>query len=354
MRSLLAITVLIGHAPFGPVFVGGKLAVQIFYMISGFLIAHAIRHNPAYADPWAFWANRALRIYPIYFGVLLLTLVYVGQVDRTIFDFYPGLPTAAQVLLAVSNVTIVGQDWVMFSGVADGHLAFFTNFRTSTPQLWNGLLVPQAWTLGVELMFYALAPFVLRNAKLMCALIVLSCAVRFVTMKLVFGWEDPWTYRFFPSELALFLLGALSNRWLLPFWKSSIKNVSSTVWPTLATVTLIAVCLFYRDIPADTFVRTGLLLGLCATLLPLSFIFQQTSRVDRYIGELSYPIYIAHMLVVWVTAAGLLRLGIEMGALPQTLIVIVATLLLSHALNVVIASPIERLRARIRSAPAAA
>ena len=178
LKTLLAITVIIDHSPYGKAFVGGQFAVQLFYIISGFLIAHVLRTNPAYKNPFKFYLNRSLRIYPIYFAVSIATIIYIYAVDRSIFLFYFEIPAAAKLLLAVSNLTIFGQDWVMFSGIREGDLVFLVDFRKSIPQLWSGLLIPQAWTLGVELTFYAIAPFILRNTRLTILLLLLSCSIR--------------------------------------------------------------------------------------------------------------------------------------------------------------------------------
>ena len=50
----------------------------------------------------------------------------------------------------------------------------------------------------------------------MIGLLVAALALRVVLLKMVVGWSDPWSYRFFPTELALFLLGSASWHWLLP------------------------------------------------------------------------------------------------------------------------------------------
>ena len=85
----------------------------------------------------------------------------------------------------------------MFPSVSGGHLAFCPNFGQSDPQLWKFLLVPQAWTLGVELSFYALAPFIVRRWKTLdCPL---CCAWIARTAGAVFGLVyDPWNYQFSP------------------------------------------------------------------------------------------------------------------------------------------------------------
>jgi peptidoglycan/LPS O-acetylase OafA/YrhL len=79
LRFILAITVVIAHSSpiFGFTFVGGQIAVQSFYMISGFYMTLILNEkyvgtNSSYK---LFISNRFLRLYPIYGMVLLLTIV---------------------------------------------------------------------------------------------------------------------------------------------------------------------------------------------------------------------------------------------------------------------------------------
>jgi peptidoglycan/LPS O-acetylase OafA/YrhL len=201
IRTVLALAVVFTHSPWlkGYVFVGGRYAVQLFYIISGFLICHVLHRNPAYRDPLRFYASRALRLYPVYYVVLALSLVAVLGANRKFFDLYEKIPPSAAALLAVTNVTLLGQDWVLFSGVSEGKLVFEPEpFKGSGILLLNGLLVPQAWTLGVELSFYLVAPFLLRNRRLMLGILFLSLLLRVVLVVDGLGRKDPWTYRFFP------------------------------------------------------------------------------------------------------------------------------------------------------------
>ena len=349
LRTLLAITVIFAHSPYGTMFVGGRLAVQIFYVMSGFLIAHVLRTNPTYANPVKFYINRSLRIYPIYYIVAAMALIYVTAIDRSVLDLYYRIPFVAKLMLIISNLTVLGQDWVMFSGVVNGELRFVSSFKDSDVPLWKGLLIPQAWTLGVELTFYAMAPFVLRYAHLTFLLLLLSCFIRYLTIKSGVGLNDPWTYRFFPSELALFLLGALSNRYLLPYWQKAILNRRLVRLPQIASAILIACCIFFAKIPMNVPIKNVILVGLCVTLLPLTFIFQQISKNDKVVGELSYPIYIVHTLVIAITASLLSMLNLKLDSLVQTMISIFASCLLAYGLNKMVSRPVEYIRTRIRS-----
>src|SRR5204862_818190 len=80
LRFMLALAVASGHAGgfFGTdiyPMVAGNIAVQIFYMISGFLIALIL--SGKYADTpqgnWIFYSNRAGEIYVPYLAILAVT-----------------------------------------------------------------------------------------------------------------------------------------------------------------------------------------------------------------------------------------------------------------------------------------
>src|SRR5581483_8309273 len=160
----------------------------------------------------------------------------------------------------LSNLLLLGQDWVMFLGVQDGRLAFFSDFKRSDPMLYTGLLVPQAWTLGVELSFYLIAPWVLKDVRRVLALLSLSLALRVALVLTGIGLQDPWTYRFFPTELALFLVGALAQRYLLPFWEKFLKG-SPVRWEMIGTLLLVIVSIVYSWIPVPEAWRLGLFLS---------------------------------------------------------------------------------------------
>ncbi|MFZ6693377.1 acyltransferase family protein [Undibacterium sp. SXout20W] len=73
LRTLFAIAVVFAHC-YGFLLVGGRNAVQLFYMISGFLISFVLIEQRAYLRMKTFYINRFLRLYPVYFVVALMTL----------------------------------------------------------------------------------------------------------------------------------------------------------------------------------------------------------------------------------------------------------------------------------------
>ncbi len=307
LRTLFAITVVFAHSPLngGFVFVGGRNAVQLFYMISGFLISYIISTNRAYRNPYRFYLNRALRLYPIYLVVALLALLGVVFAKPKFFELYAQIPIAADMLLLFSNLFLIGQDWVMFAGIDNGQLVFAPDFTRSDVLLFEGLLVPQAWTLGVEISFYLIAPCILHKRRLVILLLLLSLLIRLLLITLGVGGNDPWTYRFFPAELALFLLGVLAEQYLLPWWKGVIATNNLPWLPSVATFALVALALGFTLLPFTQVVSSLLLFLVFFLLLPLTFLYQNNSPTDRAVGELSYPLYVGHLLVISSLGTGL-------------------------------------------------
>ena len=352
LRTLLALSVVFNHSAWGAgyVFVGGPNAVQLFYMISGFVITHVLTTVPRYAELRTFYASRALRLYPVYYAVAALALLWLAAAQRDFFGVYREMPPSAAAFLTLVNGTLFGQDWVLFLGVRDGHLAPFLDFRASPVQLWQGLIVPPAWTLGVELGFYLVAPFFVRRPRLAIGVLVLSLAARAVAIAHGWGAQDPWTYRFLPFELALFLTGMVAYQHLLPAWKRVVPGAHLDAVARAATWAAWLACAAYFTVPVPEATKRLAVYAIVALLMPLAFLYQRRSRLDQWVGELSYPLYVGHYLVMWVCTAAFARYGPQAGS-ARVALYVAAALAFAVALNHVIARPVERRRALLRGQP---
>ena len=139
VRFLLASAVVLGHAGY----VGFLLpyyAVQAFFVISGFYMALI---QPKYEGRIGyFYLNRYLRIAVSYWIVSIVTIIFLRQMANFPLAEKHFIPP----LLALSNLSIFGQDVVNF-------------FTVNGEEATHWLLIPQAWSLGTELLFYAFVPF---------------------------------------------------------------------------------------------------------------------------------------------------------------------------------------------------
>jgi peptidoglycan/LPS O-acetylase OafA/YrhL len=361
IRLLLALSVVLNHTEplFGFSLIGGKVAVQTFFIVSGFYMTMIlnekyIKENNSY---WLFLTNRLMRLFPVYWVVLALTVFFsiiLGAFinELPVFDVYGrylhNMNLSTFAFLVLTNILLFGQDVVMFLGldISTGDLFFTKDFRQSDPMLYNFLFIPQAWTIGLELMFYLIAPFLLRRKLwVIVSLILVSLGLR-LFMHSQGLTNDPWTYRFFPSELAFFLLGTLSYhlyRRVSAMKVSSFLSYSSLFF-------LLSFILSYSFLPRWfefnlfflPFDRKELLFFTSITvLLPLIFQLSKRWKVDSYIGELSYPIYISHMLVLMAVTKLNLHLSFGLGV-P----VVLGTLVLSVGLNELVAKKVEVVRQR--------
>ena len=308
IRTLLAFFVVIAHTEpfFGFTFMGGDKAVELFFIISGFYMAMILNEKYLGEGSYSlFIKNRFLKIYPTYWVVFTMTLcafillITVFKNDagfRFYIDNYDRFDTTTLLFLILSNLIIFGQDILMFLGIDQlGHLFFSNNVFAEKIQLHNGLFVPQAWTLGIELTFYLIAPFLVRKSILwIVLLLLLSFSVRYM-IYYDFGLKyDPWTHRFFFSELGLFLMGVLAYR------IGKLYQINNSKIFLFLYFIIIGNLIFYEllDKMMDTAVHAWAFYLLFTISLPFIFTYYKSSKIDRFIGELSYPIYISHVMII--------------------------------------------------------
>ncbi len=346
IRTLLAITVVINHvAPlYGLVFTDAYMAIKIFFIISGFYMSLIL--NEKYNGPgsyWLFMSNRLLRLFPTYWATLIasvvVSLVFYGLFSSSLLlgpwlTKIHELSARSIALLATANLSIVGQDSLFFTRIdpATGGISFILDAVNQATPSWIYLVIPQAWTLSLEIMFYALAPLLVRRriAAVACV-IAASFAVR-----AAIGFEglpfDPWKQRFFPAEIGFFLLGTLSYAIY-----AKIKTASPPRRLELFILSgYLVFLLTYQFLPGNLVKE---FFTYAATVLGLPFIFNYSKKIkwDRMIGELSYPIYIVHWSVIAVTR-------FFFGTAHLTELAIVFSIAASVALNVFFVNRIELYR----------
>src|SRR4051794_14807155 len=182
IRILLALAVLLrAHSTllFGIPMIDGGRAVQGFYVISGFYMALVL--NEKYARSARgyreFLGQRMLRLLPAYWVCAIAALILGATGWGTIlpaagstppFTFWQQhagqLPGYQLVYLVLSQVFLFGQDWTLFMRLGtDGAFHFARNFHEYPDAPFQFLLVAPAWSLGVELAFYLIAPFLVRR-----------------------------------------------------------------------------------------------------------------------------------------------------------------------------------------------
>jgi peptidoglycan/LPS O-acetylase OafA/YrhL len=86
IRLILALSVLLNHTwPDAYLLASGRIPVQLFFIISGFLISYILVEKNFYTSIFDFYINRILRIYPLYIFVATLTFLFLLQTKGIIF-----------------------------------------------------------------------------------------------------------------------------------------------------------------------------------------------------------------------------------------------------------------------------
>jgi peptidoglycan/LPS O-acetylase OafA/YrhL len=328
LRLFLALSVALGHFGLPLGVPTSDVAVQSFYVISGFYMALVLNEKYGPNSYWLFISNRVLRLWPAYFVVLALSMVVADNWKPIL-----SLDWLSLAYFAASQLLIVGQELYFFLLVNHGTLTSTIHPAGTPGLLYTFAPIPQAWTLALEIYFYLLAPFIVRRGPgVIAAILVLSLLQR-LALQWAFGFRgDPWTYRFFPSEIALFLAGSLG------YYAHSARNGEQRRKVTIILL-MVAISLFSCLALSkwDGISRLASLSFLSAVVIGVPRLFESTRNItwDKYLGELSYPLYICHFTFGW-----LLLPDTVSGAYAALFLSLAASVLLYHAVD----RPIDKWR----------
>ena len=313
----------------------GAVAVAVFFSLSGFIVAEAT--GSFYAGrPAAFLGNRFLRVVPPYLAALALCVL----IDSWLFTAGRLVPLDAPMMMAPWR-------WRVLLAAVLEIVPGMPAWRLSGQDF---SFIPFAWTLRVEFAFYLVA---------------------FVTCWLmVQGWAAAWRTRI---GAAAFAAGyAAFGLFLWRHWRYGAAGGGLQLLnvPFFAFGVCAFLALQDRRRPAQlhlafaaalvpvAFVLCGerghpvlawqlpILAILFAALVLLSRAASPTGWVkdwDKRLGELSYPLYISHGIVLTLLAS----VSARRGAVTY-LVAVAASLWLASALHTLVEAPLRGVRARLR------
>ncbi len=298
IRVLLALAVLLSHLPLTSYkILSGGLAVQAFFVISGFYMALVL--DGKYKNAGLFWSNRLLRLAPTYIVMLVLGAVALFGLKASVTGTPElmarlfGHPTSA-IVMVVENLVVFGQD-LLFWFTIDPHgaLVFDAYADPAKDSIgWQGLLAPQSWSLSTELMFYLIAPFVTRLKTSWIVLLALASIALRQSGHLLDVDFLLWQGRLFPTVLFLFLAGVLGFR-AMPLVEKTPKALG---W--FAAVALIGFCLVFTSLKLAPGIDRWVTYAVVALAVPPIFHAFRNNPLDRWIGDLSYPVYLSQLIVI--------------------------------------------------------
>ncbi len=321
MRAVAVLAVVLYHAsvPFLP---GGFVGVDVFFVISGFLITSHLLSQLRSTGRIAFgsfYARRARRLLPAAFVVLAVTAI------ATVLWINP-LWSTDRLKDAVATALYVPNYW--FAAANTGYLA-----ENTVPSPFQ-----HYWSLGAEEQFYLFWPALLlglwllaRRRRTWMAIGMVAVAVASLVFCIaITTTNQPWAFFSLPSRAWEFAAGGvvaflLARRSTLP-----VRLAVPASWIGLAMV-LAAIFLYsgrtvFPGVAAVLPVLgTALLIwgGATASTWSAGRVLSVAPLV--FIGEISYSLYLVHwpLLIVPQTAIGLGRtlpfwasLGLAAAAIP--------------------------------------
>lgn len=343
IRLLLALSVLVDHsAPiFGLQLAGGEMAVLSFYAVSGFYMT-MILSGPYAGRIGDFFRNRFLRLFPMYWATLGLAVVpsialWIATAGARAGSLHAwrqdlaSLGPGATLLVCFSTPFIFLQELTYFFAAdpTTGSLAPVLDFRKAAVPLHGFHPVPPSWSLSLELYFYLLAPWIVRWRIRSIALLAGSTLLGWIVLFHGGLGFDPWTYRFFPTSISFFLMGALS-------WKIGARHGTRSVPRGIAIAVWILLLCTILVWDGGIGTRSIAFVAVLAASLPTVFRLTRDWKWDRWIGDISFPLYLVHWEVF-----GVLKT-------QSTPVRFAAALAAAAALQLLVGVPVERWRSKVR------
>lgn len=308
-RYILAVLVLLSH--YGISFYGynqGVSAVISFFLISGYVITLMIKkYYSGYKGTLFFYVDRILRLFPQFIFYLLTTLLLLAYFDD--------LNIPKDILKIVVNIMMLP-------------LNFFTCYND------HFLIVPQAWSLGLEMQFYLLIPFILSLKTIRKSIAISLCFFLIAYLQIVNA--DYFGYRMITGTLFIFLIGSLLADW------NENKKFILFIYGIIIILFIFSITIERLCSRRMTEVLLGILIG-----LPIIYALIKAnikSNIDLFMGNLSYGLYLNHMLISYIMK----KQGVDISNPKILVLAIFLSTLLSYVSYKLIEMPCHHLRHVLR------
>lgn len=306
----------------------GLETLELFFLISGFYMGLI---SSKYRSAAEFYVSRGLRILAPYYTVLAFVIVLsvvsgLGFGRWLSLDAYVNYTPeknglAGVILAAFTNLTVFFQDGIFFFKHLPGEsLTLTAHYKAFPSPLYLYLLIQPAWSISIELVFYLLVPFLAKlRTRWLVVIAALSLALRLYFYNVLGLVDDPFAFRFFPFELLLFVAGLISYR---VYARTLMNKPDALTVRTFWQYALVAVAMIFLGYALQ---RGAVLLRhpvgrpyaplvsyiFWLPIIPLAFHLTRNWKLDRFLGEITYTIYLSHFVIIQFVDVVFVHLGMS-------------------------------------------
>lgn len=241
----------------------GQLGVQLFFLVSAYTLCHSNDTRGKEKNGLiSFYIRRYFRIFPVYyFGILLYYVLSVLYHEGEHYTF--------------SNIL--------------ANIFFYHGFVPSA----NNVIVPGGWSIGTEMIFYLIFPFLYPflkkgNMILKSIVIIVLCYFLIYLMKVEVKIATFWYYNIL-VQLPVFLVG-------INFYRYNKKLVLKNAVLIFVGFTIITIVLWVLKLAI--FIPVSAAFSFCGLVKILEYDLFNFEFLEK-LGKVSYSVYLLHFIFVF-------------------------------------------------------
>ena len=313
----------------------GSRGVQLFYLVSAFTLFLSFESSSSKErfPVRNFFIRRFFRIAPMYYLAICYYLFQFGLGYR--------IGLGDQTHITASNII--------------GNFLFLHGFNP----YWMNSIVPGGWSIGVEMFFYTLLPFLflkIRSLNHAFNFFIITLFVRLFLDYILIrhhlitaeGLWSGYLFYYFPSQLPVFALG------IIMYFLINQHGVTADISGKSLLIFAFVVIFQLLFIGRFTLLPYHVLFGVAFLILAISLSKYKPALLvnpaTAYIGKISYSMYLVHNAVLhWLSyyhivdysSNRIINYGIRF------LITLALTVLISSVLFTVVEMPLQRVGKKI-------
>lgn len=277
----------------------GELGVTLFFTLSGFLITYLLlaeKEKYKTIDVKKFYIRRVLRIWPLYYLIILLGLFVLPHIE---FFNIPTYTEGVHYRFGIKTVFY----FLLLPNVVSNLYAYMP-------------FIAQAWSIGIEEQFYIVWPWMVKFSKqYLKVLIGIVVGLLLITNVLYFFADHAkdisqasgttkavtFAYRFFAMlRISCMAIGGIGAYYLYNLNNKVLRFLFSPYTQLITYAVVIQMLLYGIEVPCVNHEFYSLffiviILNLAAN--PNSYVNLENKLMD-YLGKISYSIYMWHGIAI--------------------------------------------------------